>query len=196
MQYIGTCPNCGGELKSISIGWKCDKCGGLVDMQGNFHEPVNEAFLSDDVPKEQDEAAGGKYRRAIERMGGFGKLFVEYSGDPRGPMGRAGGMSIAEEAQIMPVITDIDGGKWRPVQEEVLQDLLKQLDYWKEQNFRACYEKGELSKRAENATKTIEAIIGFQKLCVLCGNMDCKTYKKRYTECRPVWDCEVETDGF
>ena len=184
MQYIGNCPHCGGELKSISIGWKCKRCDGIVDMTGIFHRPVNEPFMPDDVLKANDELKGGKYRRAVERMGKFGELFVEYDGDPRGPMGRSGGMSIAEEAQIMPVITDVDGGTWRPVQEEVLQDLLKQIDYWKEQNFNACYEKQRLSKKAESAIKAIENIIGAQKLCVLCGNIDCKTRKKRYTECK------------
>lgn len=159
MQYIGSCPNCGGEMKSVSIGWKCEKCGGLVDMKGNFHEPVNEPFIPDAVLKEHDEAAGGKYRRAIERMGRFGQLFVEYKGDPRGPMGRAGGMSIAEEAQIMLVITDVDGGAWRPVQEEVLQELLKQLDYWEETCFKAAYEKQQLIEKAEKLERTLDSIL-------------------------------------
>ena len=72
-------------------------------------------------------------------------------------MGRAGRISIAEEAQIMPVITDVDGGAWRPVQEEVLQELLRQLDYWKEQNFKACCEKQELSEKAERAEKALDS---------------------------------------
>lgn len=191
MQYIGNCPHCGGEMKGVSIGWKCEKCGGLVDMKGDFHEPVNELFIPDDVIKEHDEATGGKYRRAIERMEQFGNLFVEYDGDPRGPMGRAGGMSIAEEAQIMPVITDVDGGAWRPVQEEVLQDLLKQFDYWKETCFKAAYKKQELSKRAESAKKVIENIIGAQKLCALCGNVDCKNQKaSSRPECKPMWNSQ------
>lgn len=159
MQYIGSCPNCGGELKNVSIGLVCEKCGGLVDMKGNFHGPVNEPFIPDDVLKEHDAAAGGKYRRAIERLGRFGELFVEYKGDPRGPMGRAGGMSIAEEAQIMPVITDVDGGVWRPVQEEVLQELLKQLDYWKETWFKAAYEKQQLIEKAEKSERLLDSIL-------------------------------------
>lgn len=92
-----------------------------------------------------------KYKEAIGRMGDFGKLFVSYAGDPRGQMGRSGDRDIVKEALSQPVITDVDGGTWRPVYEEVLQDLIRQLDWWKEHNFRACQEKGELSKRAEAA---------------------------------------------
>ena len=159
MQYIDNCPNCGGKMKSVSIGWKCMGCGALLDMKHNWHLAVNDPFMPDDVLKEHDEVAGGKYRRAIERMDLFGKLFVEYKGDPRGPMGRAGEMSIAEEAQIMPVITDVDGGVWRPVQEEVLQELLKQLDYWKETCFKAAYEKQQLIEKAEKLERTLDSIL-------------------------------------
>ena len=97
-----------------------------------------------------------KYKEAVERMGDFGKLFVSYAGDPRGPMGRAGDWDIAKEALSQPVITDVDGGKWRPVNEDVMQELIRQLDWWKEQNFRACQEKGDLEKRAETAEKEVE----------------------------------------
>lgn len=94
-----------------------------------------------------------KYKEAIDRMGDFGKLFISYAGDPRGPMGRTGERDIVKEALSQPVITDVDGGTWRPVYEEVLQDLIKQLDWWKEQNFLACQERGELERRAEAAEK-------------------------------------------
>lgn len=97
-----------------------------------------------------------KYKEAIGRMGNFGKLFMSYTGDPRGPMGRSGERDIAKEALSQPVITDVDGGRWRPVYEEVLQDLIKQFDWWKEQNFRACQEKEELVKRTEAAVERAE----------------------------------------
>lgn len=179
MQYMGNCPNCGGDLKIISIGWKCEKCGGLVDPQGDFHESVKEPFIPNQVLREQDEITGGKYRRAIERMGEFGKLFIEYSGDPRGQMGRAGGMSIVDEALSMPVITDVNGGKWRPVQEEILQDLLKQLNNWKEICFKAACEKQELSARAEKAEKERdEAREAIRQHCqdVSCQREKCHWY--------------------
>lgn len=40
--------------------------------------------------------------------------------------------------------------------EEALQELLRQLDWWKEQNFRSCMEKGELSYRAEAAEAELQ----------------------------------------
>lgn len=51
-----------------------------------------------------------KYKEAIDRMGEFGKLFLSYTGDPWGPVGRAGGADITEEVLLRPVITDVDGG--------------------------------------------------------------------------------------
>lgn len=159
MNCKGSCYFCGGKMQSVSVGWKCEKCGGLLDMKGNWHTAVKEPFMPDDVLKEQDEVTGGKYRRAIERMGRFGELFVEYKGDPRGPMGRAGGISIEDEAQTMPVLTDVDGGQWRPVQEEVLQDLLKQLGYWKEQSLKARCEKQRLIEKAEKSERLLDSIL-------------------------------------
>lgn len=97
-----------------------------------------------------------KYKEAIGRLGDFGKLFMSYTGDPRGPMGRTGERDIVKEALSQPVITDVDGGRWRPVYEEVLQDLIKQIDWWKEQNFLACQEKRDLEKRVEIAEKEVE----------------------------------------
>lgn len=113
-----------------------------------------EATLLDDAADVIEDLL--KYKEAIGRLGDFGKLFMSYTGDPRGPMGRSGERDIAKEALSQPVITDVDGGKWRPVSEEVLQDLIKQFDWWKEQNFRACQEKGELAKKAEAAVERAE----------------------------------------
>ena len=60
---------------------------------------------------------------AMDRLGEFGKLFVEYKGCPRGPMGRMAGVSLIDEALSMPEIVDVDGGRWIPVQADVLHDL-------------------------------------------------------------------------
>ena len=68
-----------------------------------------------------------KNQKAMDRLGEFGELFIDYSGDPRGPIGRAGASSLEQEALYMDVIKDVDGGEWRPVQEDVLQDILKEL---------------------------------------------------------------------
>ncbi len=77
-----------------------------------------------------------KYKEAIDRMGKFGKLFVEYEGCPRGAMGRMCDATIQEEALAMDMLTDVDMGRWRPVNEDVLQDLLGKgvIETGKEQN--------------------------------------------------------------
>uniref|UniRef100_UPI0040253516 hypothetical protein n=1 Tax=Candidatus Scatomorpha intestinigallinarum TaxID=2840923 RepID=UPI0040253516 len=45
---------------------------------------------------------------------------------PRGAMGRQGA-PLTEELLSMPVITDVDGGRWRPVNEEALQEAITLL---------------------------------------------------------------------
>lgn len=42
---LTTCPHCGGKVRAESIGWKCEKCRGFIDMQGNFHEYVEKSFM-------------------------------------------------------------------------------------------------------------------------------------------------------
>ena len=42
---ITACPNCGGLVRSESIGWKCESCRGFIDMQGNFHEHIDRPFM-------------------------------------------------------------------------------------------------------------------------------------------------------
>ena len=39
------CPNCHGELEYESIGMKCTKCKGFIDMHGNFHKYVEKPFM-------------------------------------------------------------------------------------------------------------------------------------------------------
>lgn len=68
-----------------------------------------------------------KYKTAIDRMGQFGQLFVEYEGCPRGAMGRMCDATIQEEALAMDMLTDVDMGRWRPVNEDVLQHLLRKV---------------------------------------------------------------------
>ena len=41
---ILNCPNCGGRMRSETIGWKCEICKGFVDMRGRFHEHKEEPF--------------------------------------------------------------------------------------------------------------------------------------------------------
>lgn len=62
----------------------------------------------------------------LERLGEFGQLFIDYVGCLRGAMGRQGA-PLTEELLSMPVITDVDGGRWRPVNEEALQEAIALL---------------------------------------------------------------------
>ena len=42
---ITSCPQCGGRVRSISIGWKCESCQGFIDMRGEFHQHKEEPFV-------------------------------------------------------------------------------------------------------------------------------------------------------
>lgn len=42
---IQCCPRCGGRVRSETIGWKCERCLGFIDMQGGFHEHIERPFL-------------------------------------------------------------------------------------------------------------------------------------------------------
>ena len=42
---ITSCPQCGGRVRSVSIGWQCESCQGLIDMRGQFHEHKEEPFM-------------------------------------------------------------------------------------------------------------------------------------------------------
>ena len=39
------CPNCGGRMRSESIGWKCEKCKGFIDMKGKFYPYEEKPFI-------------------------------------------------------------------------------------------------------------------------------------------------------
>lgn len=47
------CPRCAGKMRAESIGWKCEKCLGFVDMRGGFHEYVEEPFAPPMTPDER-----------------------------------------------------------------------------------------------------------------------------------------------
>lgn len=47
MEYIGTCKYCGGDIESISIGWKCKDYSAVLDMKGKWHKAAKtEPFIS------------------------------------------------------------------------------------------------------------------------------------------------------
>lgn len=63
-------------------------------------------------------------KAALERLGEFGKLFVEYDGCPRGAMGRSH-TSLIAEVYKMPELVDVDGGRWIPVNADALRELVQ-----------------------------------------------------------------------
>ena len=42
---ITSCPRCGGRVRSVSIGWKCESCQGFIDMRGEFHQHKEKPFM-------------------------------------------------------------------------------------------------------------------------------------------------------
>jgi len=68
--------------------------------------------------------------KAFNRLGDFGKLFVDYKGCPRGQMGRAC-VPIEEEVLLMPPVIDVDYGKWIPVNAEALYQLVEEYEQLK-----------------------------------------------------------------
>ena len=75
----------------------------------------------------------------VEMLGKWGKLLLPYKGDPRGQVGRMGNGRLEEEALFWGVVTDADGGRWVPVQEAVLLELIEKA---KERGVVHCCECG------------------------------------------------------
>lgn len=147
-------------MQSVSIGWKCEKCGGLLDMKGNWHTAVKELFMPDDVLKEHDEAAGGRYRRAIERMGRFGTLFLDEETAKK-----------EEDTAIMLRVTDLAGNEWLPIRLDAFRKTEAKIK--------------ELRERAEKAEAKLEKAIE-----ILKGNCSaCKHYSayRRKDKCLNCW---------
>lgn len=109
-EYIERELSCAMEMLSIANTIPCD----LVSLTG----------IENDISQLKRIQ---KLILAMDRLGEFGKLFIEYKGCPRGPMGRMGGVSLVDEALSMPEIVDVDGGRWIPVQADVLYGLCEQL---------------------------------------------------------------------
>lgn len=71
----------------------------------------------------------------IDRLGKVGQLMLPYDGCPRGRVGRLGCSGgeeektalIVRELCYMDTFEDADGNVWRPVQEEVLRDVIEML---------------------------------------------------------------------
>lgn len=93
-------------IDADAIPWDCLSIGGAITSLS----VVNKLPTIDAVP--------------LDRLGDFGKLFMDYTGCPRGAMGRAC-MPIEEEVLQMKPITDVDGGRWIPVNADALHELVK-----------------------------------------------------------------------
>lgn len=159
MQHIANCPHCGGKLKDVALGWMCEKCSGFVDMQGNFHGPVKEPFIPDDVIKEQDEMTGGKYRRAIERMGRFGLLFLDEEAARN-----------EDDTAIMPRITDLAGNEWMPIRLDAFRKTEAKIK--------------ELNERAKKAEARLqEAVELLRGTCSACKHYSTYHRKGKCTNC-------------
>lgn len=72
----------------------------------------------------------------VDRLGKVGRLMLPYKGCPRGPIGRMGFSGgekqgkkeiLIRELCCMDTFEDVDGNVWRPVQEEVLQEVIEIL---------------------------------------------------------------------
>lgn len=74
---------------------------------------------------QQEQESNDRLQRGMNRLGKFGKLFVEYKGCPRGAIGRACA-PLEDEVFAMPEITDVDGGRWVPVNADALRELVNQ----------------------------------------------------------------------
>lgn len=108
----------------------CSQCG----MQWNYCDNDTQDF-------EFCPNCGAKMRRSkmskapavdavpVEKLGKWGKLFIPYKGCPRGPVGRMGQpATLEDEALHWGVITDVDGGRWVPVAEGVLRELISKAN--------------------------------------------------------------------
>lgn len=101
----------------------------ILNQRMTMREEVSQRLsLTANIPIDRlrEMVAAERERRALERLGEFGRLFVDYAGCPRGAAGRQCA-PLAEELLSMPVLTDVDGGRWRPVNEDALQEAVEQL---------------------------------------------------------------------
>ena len=117
-------------------------------------------------------------KKALDRLGHFGELFMNYKGDPRGPIGPRGWPGgelqpdrikmLVQDILKMEPVKDVDENIWRPVHEDDLKELVALV------------------------SNTVEV--------VRCK--DCKFYKdygdgnKTCYYWTDVWDASTDPDGF
>ena len=94
----------------------------FISYEYNTEELVDD-LIAHGVTVQSDCA---ELKKAMNRLGQFGRLFVDYQGCPRGRNGRAG-VPLEEEVFLIPKITDVDGGEWIPVNADALHELVEQF---------------------------------------------------------------------
>lgn len=122
-------------------------------------------------------------QNAMNRLGEFGKLFMDYEGCPRGLMGRMAGVSLVDEALSMPEIVDVDGERWIPVQADVLHELCEQVH--PVNTTRARHGNWEMLDKITQEGDSIRAVCIF--VCSSCGKVG---RGKAYCE-----NCGAKMDG-
>ena len=103
------------ELRAANV-----RCETLSKMVTQYQDELIPGY------RERAEKAERERRAVLERLGEFGRLFIDYVGCPRGGPGRECA-PLTEELLSMPVITDVEGGRWRPVNEDALQEAIALL---------------------------------------------------------------------
>lgn len=120
-----------------------------------------------------------KYEKAVRMLGEFGKLFMEYRGDPRGQVGRSC-EPIEKEVFSMPEMIDVDGGKWVPVNADALRDLVGRYLQLKKQ-----------SENQEQADVVQVTRCGGCKYGRKCGD-EISCYHPEYALREGVWSYEED----
>lgn len=97
---------------------RCDECTNNHEVGCEQEERTKDCQMCIDTL-----AYIERLEATIERFGDFGKLFMEYTGCPRGATGRAD-LPLAKEVLAMKPIRDVDGGEWIPVNADALRELV------------------------------------------------------------------------
>lgn len=63
-------------------------------------------------------------QKAMDRLGKFGKLFLDYRGCPMGHKGEPCGVSLEEAVFQVPELQDVEGDRWVPVLADQLHRLV------------------------------------------------------------------------
>ena len=113
-----------------------------------------------------------KLKKAFDRLGGFGELFVDYRGCPRGPVGRAF-MSLEEEVLLMQQLIDADGGKWIPVNADALHELVQRYVQMREQKD-APESLTNADRIRAMSDEELEKFINHFDICDLRTHEECK----------------------